>query len=352
MAILVHSSTSSIFNSVLKATVLAALGLSIAACTKSENAIPQSAAPQPVVNDVAVATGAPEQKRVRARGGTKIAVLVNNTPITTSDVNRRAAFVRLRRLKGNARTIATNELIDETLKMNEARRIRAVAKDSEVNAAFARFAKSNKQPVRTLAQFLNKQGTGEKGFKQFIRAQISWQRAVSARLQSETSRSSSASTGTQRWLASPGDSTAREQEYTLQQVIFIVPAKDRSRALNGRRTQAKNFRARLRGCSNAKELAAAQRDVTVRDLGRLLESRLPPQWKDDIKAAGQGKVTRTKDTPRGIEMIAVCNTREVLGTQSKSQAELFEGKNFAQAASALDKKYLAELKERATIQRR
>jgi len=317
--------TTKLTNGLIKTSLFVCIGLSVAACTRAENAVPQSVAEKPVVNDTALATGAPEEKRVTARGGTKIAVLVNNTPIT---------------------------LIDETLKMNEARRLGVVATDKQVNQAFARFAASNKRPPRALAQFLNKQGTGERGFKKFVKAQISWQRAVSARLQSQTRRSAQASRGTQSWLAAPGDSTNREKEYTLQQVVFIVPSKERSRRLGGRRTQAKNFRTRLRGCTNAKELAAVQRDVTVRDLGRVLESKLPPQWKKDIESTAEGKVTRTKDTPRGVEMIAVCRTREVLGTQTKSEAELFEGNNLSKAASALEKKYIAELKERATIKRR
>ena len=334
----------------MTAAVLAALVVS--GCTGSGSSTSTSALQQPAPTEPAV-VGAPQVATINKRGGTRIAVLVNETPITSNDIARRAKFVRLRRIKGNATTVATNELIDEAIKMKEARRINAVASDAEVNSAYAGFAKNNRLTQAQLGQVLNRSGTTVRGFKEYIRASLSWQRAVAGRMRAESVGSGGTASRSKgpRFLSSRDSQGAKEQEYTLQQIVFVVPANKRNQ-LSARRAQATRFRSQLDGCTNGRELAKSVRDVSVRDRGRLLESQLPPQWAKEIKAAKEGGVTRTKDTARGVEMLVVCRKREVQAATSTSSADLFGGANFEEQQSATEKKYLAELKERATIQRR
>ncbi|MEE9314966.1 MAG: peptidylprolyl isomerase [Rhizobiaceae bacterium] len=343
------------FSKCLKAGSLVGLSMLAVACTSGSSGLKSNSAEKQVAIQQPLATGAPEIARITAKGGTKIAILVNDRPITSNDIKRRAAFVKLRRMKGNSRKIASDELVNEAIKMQEARRIRAVASQKDVDAAYVRFAKSNKMPPKILTKILNKRGVTKRGFKDYIRAQISWQRTVSARLQAEASGRGGPKTApsTQAWLSSKDAGSTKEKEFTIQQVVFIVPKAKRASQLNKRRAQAKNFRNRMRGCSNARTLASGLRDVTVLDRGRILQSGLPPLWKKELLTLGVGKVTRVKDTQRGLEMLAVCKKREVIGSATaKANGDLFAGKNFQKAASALDKKYLAELTKRAVIKRR
>lgn len=335
-----------------KFTTLALTSLILAACSQSDNALESSTTGNPVVVDKPLSTGAPAVARINKAGGTKIAVLVNDTAITTNDIRRRAAFVKLRRIKGNSSSIAKEELIEEALKMKEARRIRTVASDKEVDAAYVRFAKSNKMPVSALTKILNQRGVTQRGFKQYIRAQMSWQRAVGARLRATGGRTSTkAAPNYQTWLPDPENQGKQEKEYTLQQVVFIVPAAKRSSILSKRTAQAKSFRNRMNGCSNAKQLAGSLTDVTVRDLGRIREHKLPPRWAKDIKTTAAGKVTRVQQTEKGAEMLAVCNQRSVQSTAPVGSEDLFSG-NIQKQASALDKSYLAELRKVAVIKER
>ncbi len=336
----------------MKFTTLAITALLASACSQSDNALESSTTGNPVVVDKPLSTGAPAVARINKSGGTKIAVLVNETPITTNDIRRRAAFVKLRRMKGNSRSIAKKELIEEAMKMKEARRIRAVVSDSEVDAAYVRFAKSNKMPVNILTQILNKRGVTKRGFKQYIRAQMSWQRAVGARLRATGGRTTGpAKPNYQSWLPDKDNQGKQEKEYTLQQVVFIVPASKRSSILSKRTAQAKRFRTQMNGCANAKQLATSLTDVTVRDLGRIREHKLPPRWAKDIKTTAAGKVTRVQQTEKGAEMLAVCNQRSVQSTAPVGSEDLFSG-NIQKQASALDKAYLEELRKVAVIQER
>lgn len=336
----------------LSITSLLLAALAVAGCTGSGKSSATSALQEPIPAQESV-VGAPKVATINKRGGTRIAVLVNETPITSTDIARRAKFVRLRRMKGNATTIATNELIDEAIKMKEARRINAVASDAEVSSAYAGFAKNNKLTQPQLGQVLSRSGTTVRGFKDYIRASLSWQRAVGSRMRAEASGRGGLGEKAKgpRFLSSAGTQGAKEGEYTLQQIVFVVPS-DKRGQLSARRAQANQFRTRMNGCTNALELAKSLRDVSVRDRGRLLDSQLPPQWAKEIRALSEGGVTRTKDTDKGVEMLALCRKREVRASTSSTSADLFGGANFAEQQSETEKKYLAELKERATIQRR
>lgn len=283
-----------------------------------------------------------------SKKGTGIRALVNGNPITNYDVKRRAAFLRLRRIGGNRTQKATNELIDERIKMAEARRTRNVASDATVNKAFSDFAKRNRMSASQMGRVLGQAGVSSNHFKEFLRAQISWQRTVGRKFQSET-RDLSQSDALFSIRKSGGDKP-ETREYRLQQVIFVVPQDKRKTQLKARRAQARTFAQSFTTCEETVTRAKGLRDVSVKNLGRVLEPELPPNWKEPVIATPEGKVTKTQDTNKGVEFIAVCALRSVsddkaaqLVTQSQ-QFDSFDGKG-----NKVADEYLAELKSKATI---
>ncbi len=321
----------------------------LVACSQSGNSTPTADASQALVSDQPLVTGVPEIARINKAGGTKIAVLVNNTAITSNDIRRRAAFVKLRRMKGNANSIARQELIEEAMKMEEAKRIRTVASQAQVDAAYVNFAKRNKMPVSALTRVLNQRGVTKRGFEQFIRSQMSWQRAVATRLRAE-GKSDSGPKRQQAWLSEPGTKLQTEKTYTLQQIIFLVPA-SKKKLLAARKAEATRFRTGINGCKSTKVAAAGLKDVAVRELGRVREAELPPRWAKHVKNTGEGQPTTVLGTEKGAELLVVCKTREIQSAAG-GEGDAFAGGSLQTRASELEKKYLAELKERAIIKER
>ena len=288
-----------------------------------------------------------------AQAASKIVTLVNNVPITSNDVTRRAAFFKLRRMKGNHRKLAKEELITEALQMQEARRLRAVVSDRQVDAAFARFAKGNKMPEKILRQILNRSGVTVRGFKQYIRAQMSWQQVLGARMQSESRKSDD--TNPLDHLHGKGRNSGgsnRTTEYTLQQIIFVIPRDKLTARQNARMREAQNFRKRFPGCEGSISYAASLRDVAVRDRGRMQTHELPPEWRSAVKDVQPGRTTKPQKTARGVELLAVCRSREVLSKVQVAAGgeDLFSGDQ--RQISALEKKYMDELRKTAVIKDR
>ncbi|PAQ04771.1 molecular chaperone SurA [Mesorhizobium temperatum] len=273
----------------------------------------------------------------------QIKYVVNNVPITTGDIQHRAAFLRLQRKKGDA----AEEMIEQTLRVAEAKRLGIRISDAQVDAAYQRFATTNKMQLKQLDGVMAQSGVGKEHFKEFIRSQMAWNQALTARHRSDSGGAMSEQDVVRRMLDN-GGTKPTAMEYMLQQVIFVVPAAERSATLAKRKREADAMRARFNGCNTSREFAKGLIDVTVRDLGRILAPQLPPDWADQIKATKVGGATATRETDRGVEFIGICSSREVSDDKAAQMVFQSEGSS-GKDADEISKKYVEELRKKARI---
>jgi peptidyl-prolyl cis-trans isomerase SurA len=290
-------------------------------------------------------SAAPVVMTATPAAASEIKYVVNGSPITSYDIQRRAAFLKLQHRTGNLNKLAADEMIEQTLRVAEVKRLGIRVPDQQVEDAFKRFAGSNKMAPAQLTQVLEQAGVTAGHFKDFIRTQMTWNQALSARFNSQGG-SMSEQDVVQRMLQK-GGSKPSATEYMLQQVIFVVPAKERGQIAT-RKRDAEAMRARFSGCATTREFAKGLIDVTVRDLGRVLAPELPPEWADQIKKTRTGGATGVRETDRGVEFIGVCSSREVSDDQVAKMVFQSEG-NKDQQADQLNKTYIDELKARAKI---
>lgn len=288
-----------------------------------------------------------QQKASVSQKGTYIRAVVNGEAITNYDIARRVKFRRLRKVSASTEA-SLDELIDEKLKLQEAKGRGTLATNAIVDRAFADFAKSNRATPKRIAGDLDRMGIGASHFKEFIRTQISWSRTVGGKLQSETSSKSQGEAIFE--LRKAGEQKPQTTEYRLQQIIFVVPPDKRKGLLKARKDEALAFRQRFSGCENSIQLAKELRDVAVKELGRMMLPELPPLWKEDIEKTEKGGTTPPKETDKGIEVLAVCDARltsDDRAAQLVNQAKTFEA--LEEKGSAAGDDYLAELRKNATI---
>ncbi|GAA5103885.1 peptidylprolyl isomerase [Bartonella jaculi] len=281
---------------------------------------------------------------------TVIVVTVNGTPITNYDIQRRVAFLKLQQKQGNLFAQAKNELIDEELKNSEIKRRNIEVSDNEVESAFENFATQNNMAIDQLNQILIQSDITVQHFKDYIRGQIGWGRLVNARYQAETGMISEQEAV--RRILKNGGVKPSTNEYTLQRIIFVIPAHRRSEIFERRQREANNFRARFRGCANAQKQAKGILDVTIRHLGKFLEPQLPSAWEQAIRATPVGKMTQFQETSDGIEALAVCKIKRVSDDYvARLIFSIQDNKQKSpQKLEILSEKYLKELRKAARIQ--
>lgn len=279
----------------------------------------------------------------------EIRYIVNNQAVTSYDIARRAAFLRVQNRRGNLQQMAAEEMIDQAVRAAEIRKRGIRISDDQVASAFERFSRSNNMSPAQMNQVLNQTGVTPAHFREFVRAQMGWGQVLQQEARAPGGAMSEQDV-VQRMLQQGGNKPSAT-EYMLQQVIFVVPAAERRAKLGARKREAEALRQRFRGCDSTREFAKGLLDVTVRDLGRVLAPELPPDWEKSIKATKAGSATPVRETERGAEFIGICSAREVSDdrvAQMVFQTQQDRGGG-GSAEEELSKKLTAELRKKAQI---
>jgi len=275
-----------------------------------------------------------------------VAVLVNGAAVTNSDIAKRVAFLKLQHRSGNLSQIAREQLIDETLRRQEITKRGIGVSAAEVDKAYAGFAASNKLTVSQLDQLMTEAGVTPAHFKAYIRDQMSWGRLVSARFQAESTVTPQEAV--QRMIKAGGKKPSLN-EYLLNQVILVVPAKSRGN-IGKRMAEANAIRAKINGCDNIYGAAQGVPGVAVRSLGRFLEPQIPAEWEAAVRATPANKPTRAQQTKRGVEFLVVCSVQKVSDDRvAQLVYSMQDSQKSGERGAALEQKYMKELRSAATI---
>ena len=328
------------------AALAASAALALGACSSTSETLSPTAG----------ATGQTATRTAEALSGqrsfgaaSQIPAVVNGEPITKTQISRRAAFLKLRRAPKTGTAAARDELVEETIKLQEARRRGVNVPDTRVNDAYANFAKGNRMTVSQLNQIMAKSGVTSAGFKDYIRAQIAWSSLVAQRSQAVGGGGALSEREAVARMLEQGGQKPTATEYLLQQIVFIVPqAKRTDAAVATRKREAEALRQRFTTCDATAGVAAGLKDVTVRDLGRKLAPELPADWKPLIEKTSEGRTTSVRTTPRGAEFLAVCRAREV--SDDRTAQLVFATQDAAKDSGDEGAKYLAELKKQSKIE--
>jgi peptidyl-prolyl cis-trans isomerase SurA len=278
-------------------------------------------------------------------GGTAVAVVVNGTPVTTGDIAKRAAFLRLQKQNPAG---ARQQMIDEVLKRGEVLRLQQSVSTADVDSAVARFAAGNKLTVAQLSQVLDRAGVGLDHFKSYVAVSMSWPRAVRLRYGGGGGRLSNEELV--RRMQANGGNKPVTTEYFLQQVIFVVPESKRKSILGKRQSEAEASRPSYPGCDTAKVFAATMRDVSIRNLGRMMLQEIPEDWRALVEKAGDGRTTGTRVTEKGVEYLGICKKRQV--NDDVAAEVVFRAEDLGKQKGAEDpnsEKYIEELRKRAQV---
>lgn len=279
------------------------------------------------------------------------AVLVNDVPISNYDINARTALLRLQGASSaQASSGAENELIDEALQRAEARRLGISVTQAELDQALQTIASRSGLSVSQLGQALGQRGVDLATLRASIEAQILWDQVIRARFQATVR------VDEQDVLAAldnrSGDDGGPElttTEYTLREVVFIVPEGSGANTRDQRRREATAFRSRFESCAAGISAARELNGVVVQAESRRFSSDLSPELDGLLQETAVGRLTPPEDGPEGVVMFAVCNKRDVRSDAEARRDVESELRN--EEGLLLSRGYLRDLRASATILR-
>jgi peptidyl-prolyl cis-trans isomerase SurA len=228
-----------------------------------------------------------------------VKVTVNGTPITDVQIAQRLKLFALEGKSGSK--AATQELIDEALMLEEAKRLGITISDAKISEAYLAIARNIKVSSDKLGQILSERGVNVETLRNRLRATLAWnevtQRAIMPQVhvsdieleqQAETKLNSSNSF-----------------DYILKEVIFVLP-KGKGSAAN-RTAEANRYRKSYQGCDSAVQLSLSYTDAAVVDLGRRHATQMPDAIAKELAGLNVGGITKPRVVETGVSMLAVCS---------------------------------------------
>lgn len=276
-----------------------------------------------------------------------IKVIVNDVPITDYDISQRARLITMTQRKSAAvaRRQAQQDLIDDQVKLAEAKRWKIDVSKSDVDSAFSNIARNAKLSMKQLSGALRQGGVKPETLKASLKAQIAWQRLVQRRFSGQVEVDESDIIA----ALQKKDDAARSKsiEYDLKRIIVVVPKKSSAGFRSKRKSEANKIRSTFTDCESAGSVLGQYNEVVVRPIGRRLETELPKSMRGEIADMKIGRLTKPSPTSVGFELIALCGKREI-ASDIAVRTEL-ENELRAKQGRSQERRFLLEAKRRVTI---
>jgi peptidyl-prolyl cis-trans isomerase SurA len=244
-----------------------------------------------------------------------------------------------------ARKQALEELIDERLKLQEAKKLSVVAADDEVERILAGMAERNKMTTAQFGEHLTKMGANIAVMRERIRASLSWTDVIRRKFGHMISV---ANRDVDKIVAASEGQD--DVELRIHRVLLNLPANPDQKRLAQRLSDAENLRAKFTGCNEMDAMARGVSGARFDNLGDRRPSSLPEPTRSLLLAAHDGELLPATIGENGVELWAVCGRKVVKAENTKretAQNELRQ-KEF----EILSKKYLKDLRTDAHIEYR
>jgi len=232
----------------------------------------------------------------------EIVTTVNGAPITDLDIAQRMKLLRVLRQPASHQA-ALNSLIDDSLMLQETRQYQVRPTDAEIGGQIVRTANAMKIAPQTLLAEIEAAGVSPSNYKEHFSAVLAFDSLVQAFHKgvepSETQINAE--------LAREGGRSAAGTEYSVRQVIFVVPHGAGFAGAKGRMEAAQQLRLRFTDCASGVPIARAMDNVAVKEEVTRNSLQLNPAMKKLLDSTPVGHLTPPQMTIDGVEMLAVCN---------------------------------------------
>ncbi|MFK8251706.1 peptidylprolyl isomerase [Ancylobacter terrae] len=286
-----------------------------------------------------------------APASAQILVMVNGEPVTAYDVSQRIKLAQVTERQNLNQKQALDAVIDDRLKIFTAKRFGVVVDDDELNKMFANTASRTGRTPEQLTQGLAQQGVDARALKAKMRADYVWNGYVRARFSSATQvRDSDIFAAMQAKGTEVGAAVQRTTEYTIRQIVLVVPRNAAPAVRAQRASEANALRQRFSDCDSGLAAARALKETVVRDPVIRTSADVPAGLRKLLEETPVGKLTPFEVTQSGVEMVAICNKREVVGdsVQKREVRDELQNKQF----ETQSKRLLEEARKSSLIEYR
>jgi peptidyl-prolyl cis-trans isomerase SurA len=278
-----------------------------------------------------------------------VVVMVNGEPITSYDIDQRSKLQFLTTHKPAVRQQVIDELIDEKVKIREAKKYGVDPAASDVDQSFAGMSSRMRTTPEMLAKSLEGQGVRPETLKARIRAEMVWSNLVRGRFK-ESLQVGEKDVAAAVQATSDDKLQAESFEYQMRPIVLIVPRGSAPATIEARKKEAETLRSRVQSCDEANTFFKSMQYAAIRETVTKTSADIPAVLREMLDKTPIGHLTEPEVTKQGVEMVALC-ARKPTTVDTPKKKEIRD-KMYLDKYEAKQKAYLQEIRKAAMIEYR
>jgi len=275
-----------------------------------------------------------------------IACLVNGDVITNYDIEQRTKLNFLSTRQQMTRQQVLDQLIDEKVKIKEAKKYGVDPGPSDIDQSYAQMAQRMRITPDQLTKSLEGQNIRPDTLKWRLKVEMVWTSLVRGRFKESLQVGEK---DVQEKVKEGGEPIQVEAfEYKMQPIVLLVPRGAPAAAMEARKREAEVLRERVQSCEAANSYFKSMQNGTIRDPVTKTSADLPVPLRELLDKTPIGHLTAPEITKQGVEMVALCERKPTLVDSPKKRE--IRDKMYAEKYEAKSKSYLAEIRKASMIE--
>jgi peptidyl-prolyl cis-trans isomerase SurA len=275
-----------------------------------------------------------------------VACMVNGDPITNYDIEQRTKLNFLTTHKQMSREEVSNELIDEKVKIKEAKRFGVDPSSSDIEQSYAQMSSRMRITTDQLTKSLESQGIRPDTLKARLKTEMVWTSLVRGRYKESLQVGEKEVNEAAQESGDKADVEAFE--YKLQPYVLIVPRGSAPTVIESRRKEAEAVRERVQSCDEASTYFRTMQNAAVKEPVTKTSADIPGPLREVLDKTPIGHMTAPEVTKQGVELFALCG-RKPTTIDSPKKKEIRD-KMYVQKYETKSKAYLADIRKAAMIE--
>ncbi len=252
-----------------------------------------------------------------------IIAVANDQPITERDLEQYIVLLQILEetpAGGLTKQQALRDMIDDQVKITEAKRLGMLPGEAEIDDRIERAAKGMKLTPKELLAKLKSRGISETTFRQYLAAQMGFNRIISGKYREDVKASAADVDAKMAEIKSNVNAQMAKimndprmkpiTVYTLMEIALPVDGQDMM-LMQARAIEAQQIAQRFKGCDSAKAAAQGVFDVKIGKPFEADGAKLPKQMREILDKVGPGHAVGPMRGKTGMQLIAFCGTRKL-----------------------------------------
>jgi peptidyl-prolyl cis-trans isomerase SurA len=241
---------------------------------------------------------------------------------------------------------AKEELIEERLKIQAAKKLGIEVTDAEIDTIVKGLAERNKMTKEQFGQHMKGMGVDISTLVERFRAQKAWRDFVARRYGGQISVSQRDIDN----IVSTSDTGEDMSELQLHKITLSLPGQLDQAALIKRYSEADNLRRSIRGCGTMAEAAKSAPEARFTDMKFVKPTTIPEPTRTMLLGAKEGDILPPATTAAGVEIYALCGRRAAAGNEAARSKALQELQT--KELEVLARRHMRNLRQEADIEYR